>query len=90
MPVPMHPIVSDIDRVAVTVNVVDPVPVTGPRAGVRLFASGGIGSKAALLHPQQTIANTDAAAACHTQGVRLVICRDYQELLARRQCESAR
>jgi hypothetical protein len=32
---PMHPIVSDIERLAATVSVLDPDPVTGPRTAVR-------------------------------------------------------
>ena len=65
----MHPIVSDIERLAVTVRVVGPDPVTGPRTVVKLSVSSGIGPNVGacggLLQPQQTSRNAHVAAAHH-------------------------
>jgi hypothetical protein len=81
----MHPIVSDIERLAVTVSVLDPVPVTGPRTADRLFGSSGIGSnvggRAGLLQPEQTIATAHTAAAGHRKRSFHFTCRAYQTLV---------
>jgi hypothetical protein len=56
--------VIDIARLAVTVSVLDPVPVIGPRTADRLLTPKGIASKTGrlLLHPQHIAASTPRAA----------------------------
>ena len=80
-PRPMHAIVRDIERLAVTVSDPVPVPVTGPRATGRSFGSSCIGSKAAgraglLLHAQQAVTNTPVAATARMAFD--LTCRAYQ------------
>jgi len=76
-PRPLHAIVRDIERLAVTVSDPDPVPVTGPRTTARLSGSGGIGSKAGgCAGPPQGATSKPVAAT-----VRMVpdlTCREYQ------------
>jgi hypothetical protein len=72
----------------VTVSVLVPVPVAGPRTAVRSLWSTGIGSKVGVragpLQPQQATANVPAAArrpdAYHRHRNRFVAYRNYPAL----------